>query len=199
MTTSSRRDFLSIATAGSALAASDVLLGGILPASADMPQGGGQGGRYVPPVRFGLGGVPFGNEFEVVSDEDAYLALEAAWNAGVRYYDVAPWYGLGLAERRYGNFLHNKKRDDYVLSSKVGKLLKATPHNDAESNFPFSPSPNNVSPCRRRSRQSFGPSSSGRTSSSRTRPRPRSSTIGFKSSKAGARECLAHTRMINSP
>jgi len=144
MTTSSRRDFLSIATAGSALAASDVLLGGILPASADMPQGGGRGGRYVPPVRFGLGGVPFGNEFEVVSDEDAYLALEAAWNAGVRYYDVAPWYGLGLAERRYGNFLHNKKRDDYVLSSKVGKLLKATPHNDAESNFPFSPSPNNV-------------------------------------------------------
>jgi D-threo-aldose 1-dehydrogenase len=144
MTTSSRRDFLSIATAGSALAASDVLLGGILPASADMPQEGDRGGRYVPPVKFGLGGVPFGNEFEVVSDEDAYLALEAAWNAGVRYYDVAPWYGLGLAERRYGNFLHNKKRDDYVLSSKVGKLLKATPHNDAESNFPFSPSPNNV-------------------------------------------------------
>jgi len=34
----------------------------------------------------------------------------------VRYYDVSPWYGLGLAERRYGNFLHNKNRDDYVLS-----------------------------------------------------------------------------------
>ena len=88
--------------------------------------------------------MPFGNEFEVVSDENAYLALEAAWNAGVRYYDVAPWYGLGLGERRYGNFLHNKNRDDYVLSSKVGKLLKASPYNDAESNFPFSPSPNNV-------------------------------------------------------
>ena len=42
-----------------------------------------------------------------------------AWNAGVRYYDVSPWYGLGLAERRYGNFLHNKNRDDYVLSSKM--------------------------------------------------------------------------------
>jgi D-threo-aldose 1-dehydrogenase len=97
-----------------------------------------------PEKPFGLGGVPFGNEFEVVSDEDAYLALEAAWNAGVRYYDVAPWYGLGLAERRYGNFLHNKKRDDYVLSSKVGKLLKASPHNDAKANFPFSQSPNNV-------------------------------------------------------
>src|ERR1700720_140208 len=144
MTTSSRRDFLSIAAAGSALAASDVSSGGILAASGDMPEGGGRGGRYVPPVKFGLGGVPFGNEFEVVSDENAYLALEAAWNAGVRYYDVAPWYGLGLGERRYGNFLHNKNRDDYVLFSKVGKLLKVTPHNDAESNFPFSPSPNNV-------------------------------------------------------
>ena len=85
-----------------------------------------------------------GNEFEFVGDEDAYQTLEAAWNTGVRYYDVAPWYGLGLAERRYGNFLHNKNRDDYVLSSKVGKLLKASPHNDAKSNFPFSPSLNNV-------------------------------------------------------
>jgi D-threo-aldose 1-dehydrogenase len=79
-----------------------------------MSEGGGRGGRYVPPVKFGLGGVPFGNEFEVVSDEGAYQTLEAAWNAGVRYYDVAPWYGLGFVERRYGNFLHNKNRDDYV-------------------------------------------------------------------------------------
>jgi len=70
--------------------------------------------------------------------KSAAETLEAAWNAGVRYYDVAPWYGLGLGERRYGNFLHNKNRDDYVLSSKVGKLLKASPYSDAESNFPFS-------------------------------------------------------------
>jgi len=90
MTTSSRRDFLSIAAAGSALAASGVFSAGAVAAPADMPQGGGGGGRYVPPVKFGLGGVPFGNEFEVVSDEDAYKTLEAAWNAGVRYYDVAP-------------------------------------------------------------------------------------------------------------
>ena len=117
MTTSSRRDFL--AAAGSALAASGVFSAGALAAPADMAQGG----LYVSPVKFGLGGVPFGNEFEVVSDEDAYKTLEAAWNAGVRYYDVSPWYGLGLGERRYGNFLHNKNRDSYVLSSKVGKLL----------------------------------------------------------------------------
>ena len=130
--------------AGSAVAASGVFSGGTSAAPADMFQAGGRAGRYVPPVKFGLGGVPLGNEFEVVSDEDAYHTLEAAWNAGVRYYDVAPWYGLGLAERRYGNFLHNKNRDEYVLSSKVGKLLKASPHNDAKANFPFSPSPNNV-------------------------------------------------------
>ena len=122
MTPSSRGDFLSIAPAGSALVASGVFSGGTVAAPADMSQGGG--GRYVLPVKFGIGGVPLGNEFEVVSDGDAYKTLEAAWNAGVRYYDVSPWYGLGLAERRYGNFLHNKNRDDYVLSSKVGKLLK---------------------------------------------------------------------------
>jgi D-threo-aldose 1-dehydrogenase len=74
-------------------------------------------GHYRPPFKFGMGGVPLGNEFEVVTDKDAYATLEAAWNAGVRYYDVAPWYGLGLAERRFGNFLHNEKRRDYVIST----------------------------------------------------------------------------------
>jgi D-threo-aldose 1-dehydrogenase len=93
---------------------------------------------------FGMGGVSLGNEFEFVTDEIAAATLEAAWTAGVRYFDVAPWYGLGLAERRFGAFLHTKPRDDYVLSSKVCKLLKASPDNDAKSNFPFSPSPNNV-------------------------------------------------------
>src|SRR6476620_63438 len=124
MTTSSRRDFLGIAAAGSALAANGVFSGATAAATADRSQAGGRAGRYVPPVKFGLGGVPLGNEFEVVSDEDAYRTLDAAWNAGVRYYDVSPWCGLGLAGRRYGNFHHNKNRDDYVLSSKVGKLLK---------------------------------------------------------------------------
>jgi len=109
MTKSSRQDFLNIAAAGSALAASGVFSGRVVTAPADMSRGGG--GRYVLPVKFGLGGVPLGNEFEIVSDEDAYKTLEAAWNAGVRYYDVSPWYGLGLGERRYGNFLHNKNRD----------------------------------------------------------------------------------------
>jgi D-threo-aldose 1-dehydrogenase len=101
-------------------------------------------GHYKPPFKFGMGGVPLGNEFEVVTDNDAYATLEAAWNAGVRYYDVAPWYGLGLAERRFGNFLHNQKRSEYVISTKVGKLLKASKTAKNKEYFPFSPSPNDV-------------------------------------------------------
>jgi D-threo-aldose 1-dehydrogenase len=100
--------------------------------------------HYKPPFAFGLGGVPLGNEFAVVTDKDANAILEAAWSAGIRYYDVSPWYGLGLAERRYGNFLHNKQRSEYVISSKVGKLLKASKTVKNRELFPFSPSPNDV-------------------------------------------------------
>jgi D-threo-aldose 1-dehydrogenase len=93
---------------------------------------------------FGLGGVPFGNEFAYVTDEVAYATIEAAWNAGVRYYDTSPWYGLGLAERRLGTFLRNQTRSQYILSSKVGKLLTASRDNNAKQYFPFTPSPNNL-------------------------------------------------------
>src|ERR1700704_6339902 len=82
--------------------------------------------HYRLPYNFGLGGVPIGNEFTAVTDAEAQQTLAAAWSACVRYYDVSPWYGLGLAERRFGQFLHNKNRDEYVISSKVGKLLKAS-------------------------------------------------------------------------
>jgi D-threo-aldose 1-dehydrogenase len=100
--------------------------------------------RYRPPVKFGLGGVPLGNEFGVVTERTAQATLEAAWDAGVLYFDTSPWYGLGLCERRFGAFLHTRPRGDYVLSSKVGKLLKASPRNRAADYFPFTPSPNDV-------------------------------------------------------
>lgn len=102
------------------------------------------GSRFRPPVRFGLGGVPLGNEFQVVTEKTAAETLEAAWDAGVRYYDTSPWYGLGLCERRFGALLHTKPRGAYTLSSKVGKLLKASPRNRGGEYFPFSPSPNDV-------------------------------------------------------
>jgi D-threo-aldose 1-dehydrogenase len=150
---STRRDFLNLAVKGSAMAAA------LLPGSAsaqgntvdsrslnNMENNANRGSNvhYKPPFTFGLGGVPLGNEFAVVTDKDAYAILEAAWSAGIRYYDVSPWYGLGLAERRYGSFLHNKKRSEYVISSKVGKLLKASRAAKNNDLFPFSPSPNDV-------------------------------------------------------
>jgi D-threo-aldose 1-dehydrogenase len=149
-----RRDFLSVTVKGSAMALATVLLPGTASASGAPDMNGsnsmeqavsyGNQEHYKPPFRFGIGGVPLGNEFAVVTDKDAYATIEAAWNAGVRYYDMAPWYGLGLAERRYGNFLHNKKRSEYVVSSKVGKLLKASKTAKNREYFPFSPSPNDV-------------------------------------------------------
>jgi len=152
---STRRDFLNLAIKGSAMtAAAAVLPGNALSqcntggsrSMNNMEDNENRGGNvhYKPPFRFGLGGVPLGNEFAVVTDKDAYAILEAAWSAGIRYYDVSPWYGLGLAERRYGNFLHNKNRSEYVISSKVGKLLRASKTAKGRELFPFSPSPNDV-------------------------------------------------------
>src|SRR5258705_3495043 len=100
--------------------------------------------HYQLPYNFGLGGVPLGNEFTAVTDAEAQQTLEAAWNAGVRYYDVSPWYGLGLAERRFGQFLHNQNREAYVISSKVGKLLKASKKANKSNLFPLAGSPNIV-------------------------------------------------------
>jgi D-threo-aldose 1-dehydrogenase len=99
---------------------------------------------FTPEFRFGLGGVPLGNEFEVVTDAAADATLEACWDAGVRYFDVSPWYGLGLSERRFGRFLHRQPRDSYLLSTKVGKLLKASPQNHGAELFPYAHSPNDV-------------------------------------------------------
>jgi hypothetical protein len=73
---------------------------------------------YKQEFRFGLGGVSLGNEFNKHTDKDAEGALEAAWEVGVRYFDVAPWYGFGLAERRFGHFLHNKKREETPIDRK---------------------------------------------------------------------------------
>ncbi|MDB5222185.1 MAG: D-threo-aldose 1-dehydrogenase [Chitinophagaceae bacterium] len=101
-------------------------------------------GHYRLPYHFGLGGVPIGNEFSAVTDAEAQQTLEAAWDAGVRYYDVSPWYGLGLAERRFGQFLHSQKRSEYVISSKVGKLLKASKKAIRSNLFPLAGSPNMV-------------------------------------------------------
>ena len=66
----------------------------------------------------GLGSAPLGGLFTPVSDADAEATLEAAWSAGIRFYDTAPLYGFGLAERRFGAFLRQQKRDSYVISTR---------------------------------------------------------------------------------
>lgn len=71
----------------------------------------------------GFGGSVIGNLYRPVSDEEAAAAVAAAWDAGIRYFDTAPHYGLGLSERRLGAVLRDYPRDAYVLSSKVGRLL----------------------------------------------------------------------------
>jgi D-threo-aldose 1-dehydrogenase len=99
---------------------------------------------FKPQFRFGLGGVSLGNEFNKHTDKEADATLEAAWEVGVRYFDVAPWYGFGLAERRFGRLLHGKKRSEYLLSSKVGKLFKASKNNRHAEIYPLSDSPNDI-------------------------------------------------------
>lgn len=81
-------------------------------------------------TELGFGTAPLGNLYRAISEEEADRILTLAWENGVRYYDSAPLYGFGLAETRLNRFLRDKPRDEYILSTKVGRLLKAcTPEN----------------------------------------------------------------------
>lgn len=77
-------------------------------------------------TRLGLGTAPLGGLFAPVSDAEAEATVARAWALGIRYFDTAPLYGFGLAERRLGAFLRAQKRDSFVLSTKVGRLLRRT-------------------------------------------------------------------------
>jgi D-threo-aldose 1-dehydrogenase len=81
----------------------------------------GKSGLQVPPL--GLGCSALGSLFHHVSETQAHATITAAWNAGVRYYDTAPWYGRGLSELRVGGGLRDRPRDEYVLSTKLGRFL----------------------------------------------------------------------------
>ncbi len=84
----------------------------------------------------GLGCAPLGNMFRARSDDEAHKVLEAAWQAGVRHFDTAPHYGLGLSERRLGRFLATKPRSEFVVSTKVGRLLREDPDWDGAAGDP---------------------------------------------------------------
>ncbi|MET4783241.1 aldo/keto reductase [Glaciihabitans sp. UYNi722] len=83
--------------------------------------------RSVSITRLGLGVAQFGNLFRETTDADATAAVDAAWAGGVRYFDTAPHYGLGLAELRLGRSLAGYPREQFTISSKVGRLLVPSP------------------------------------------------------------------------
>ncbi|MEU1530052.1 aldo/keto reductase [Streptomyces fagopyri] len=79
--------------------------------------------KNVLPAHIGFGSAPMGNMFRAVPDEEALATMNAAWDEGIRYYDTAPLYGAGLAEIRVGDLLSGKPRDEFVLSTKVGRII----------------------------------------------------------------------------
>jgi D-threo-aldose 1-dehydrogenase len=92
-------------------------------------------------TELGFGTAPLGNLYQIVSDDDARDTAASAIDAGISYFDTAPYYGLGLSERRVGDALRG--RDGIVLSTKVGRLLKASPsvHGYAQRHGFCSPMP----------------------------------------------------------
>ncbi|GKQ41447.1 aldo/keto reductase [Streptomyces sp. A012304] len=85
------------------------------------------GGGAVEATRLALGCAGIGNLYRPVTDEDAHATVDAAWDAGIRTFDTAPHYGLGLSERRLGAALRGRPRDTYTVSTKVGRLLEPNP------------------------------------------------------------------------
>jgi len=89
---------------------------------------------------FGFGASTLGNLYRRVEGDQARATVDAAWAAGVRYFDTAPFYGFGLSERRLGDALRERPRDEFILSTKVGRLL--VPGRAADDKFGFfSPMP----------------------------------------------------------
>lgn len=79
-----------------------------------------------------LGTVAIGNLFKATSDSEAAATVDSAWESGIRYYDTAPLYGHGLGELRTGAALRLRPRDEFVLSSKVGRLLRPRPRREID-------------------------------------------------------------------
>ncbi|MFB7918989.1 aldo/keto reductase [Streptomyces sp. NPDC056061] len=84
----------------------------------------GRSGVFV--SRLSFGGAAIGNLYTEVDPAHAARTVDAAWDAGIRYFDTAPHYGLGLSERRLGAALRTRPRHEYVLSTKVGRILEPT-------------------------------------------------------------------------
>jgi D-threo-aldose 1-dehydrogenase len=86
----------------------------------------------------GLGTAPIGGLYSGVGDETAQAVVDRAWELGIRYFDTAPYYGSGLAERRLGAALRGRPREELVVSTKVGRLLQPNAHDWEGAYFDFS-------------------------------------------------------------
>jgi D-threo-aldose 1-dehydrogenase len=86
------------------------------------------------PSTLGFGAAPLGNMFRAIPEDEALATVEAAWNDGIRYFDNAPFYGAGLAEIRMGEALKDKPRDEYVISTKVGRIVLDEVEEEARDN-----------------------------------------------------------------
>ena len=75
------------------------------------------------PGQLGFGTAPLGNMFRAIPEEEARATVDAAWQDGIRFFDTAPFYGAGLAEARLGEALAGRPRGDYVIGTKVGRLV----------------------------------------------------------------------------
>ncbi len=80
----------------------------------------------------GFGAAPIGNFLRPISEEESEAMINRAWDSGMRYFDTAPYYGHGLSELRLGQYLRWKPRSEYVLSSKVGRVLRAARRQDID-------------------------------------------------------------------
>ena len=102
----------------------------------------GRTGLQVTEISFGA--APIGNLYRPVDEHDTRSVLETAWSRGIRFFDTAPYYGHGLSERRLGDFLRTKPSDEWVLATKVGRLLEPVPNGAIPDNvfadpLPFKP------------------------------------------------------------
>ena len=140
-------------------------------------------------TRLGLGGASIGGLFRPVTDRDARTVVEHAWSIGIRSFDVAPLYGYGAAERRMGGALAGRPRDEFVLSTKVGRLVRAA----GEVSPGTTSTPGARRPGRRvlrRGGQAAGSSSTTPRTASAGRSRRASSGSGWSASTS----CTSTTR-----
>ena len=98
-------------------------------------------GRPLDFTRLGFGGAPLGNYQRALTEAQAEATIGAAWDCGLRYFDTAPLYGHGLSEIRFGRVLNVKPRSEFLISTKVGRLLEPCAPGEEDAGLFLNPLP----------------------------------------------------------